>query len=114
MLVAALILRGVLVGHAPWSNLHEFTIAIEDANLTELVSQIQPHRPSATLLHAGHTSLGLEPVFAAQPGCDCARWPAFSFHLCGDRAIHRARPVLTRAASQRSRIVTKVAGLMKR
>ncbi len=53
LLVAAVVLRGVLVGHAPWSNLHEFSLAFAAALLgTHL------------LMGRGHALDGLAPLTA--------------------------------------------------
>jgi ABC-type transport system involved in cytochrome c biogenesis permease subunit len=53
LLVAALVVRGILVGHAPWSNLHEFSLAFAAALLgTHL------------LLGRGHALDGLAPLTA--------------------------------------------------
>ncbi|MGH2402496.1 MAG: cytochrome c biogenesis protein CcsA [Candidatus Limnocylindria bacterium] len=53
LLVAALVVRAILVGHAPWSNLHEFSLAFAAALLgTHLV------------LGRGHALDGLAPLTA--------------------------------------------------
>ena len=51
LLAAAVVLRAVLVGHAPWSNLHEFSIAFAAATLGTYL-----------LLARAHPVAGLAPV----------------------------------------------------
>ena len=63
-LVAAVALRTILVGHAPWSNLHEFTIAFAAAMLgTYLLllrsAPIASLAPLAALLAAGLVAIAL-------------------------------------------------------
>jgi cytochrome c-type biogenesis protein CcsB len=48
LLVAALVVRAILVGHAPWSNLHEFTIAFAAALLATFLLLARSH-PIAAL-----------------------------------------------------------------
>jgi len=64
LLVAALVGRTILVGHAPWSNLHEFSLAFAAALLgTYLVlargAPIAGLAPFAALLAAGLVAFGL-------------------------------------------------------
>lgn len=64
LLLAAVVLRTILVGHAPWSNLHEFTIAFASALLgTYLLllrtAPIASLAPLAALLAAGLVAVAL-------------------------------------------------------
>ncbi len=67
LLVAALVLRAILIGHAPWSNLHEFTLAFAAALIGThlLLGRAHPLdglAPFTALLAAGLVafSLGLD------------------------------------------------------
>ena len=64
LLAGAVVLRAALVGHAPWSNLHEFTVAFAAAMLgTYLVllrtAPIASLAPLAALLAAGLVAIAL-------------------------------------------------------
>jgi cytochrome c-type biogenesis protein CcsB len=64
LLAVAVVLRAILVGHAPWSNLHEFTIAFAGAVLgTYLVllrtAPIASLAPFAAILAAGLVAIAL-------------------------------------------------------
>ena len=64
MLLLALVLRTVVVGHAPWSNLHEFSLAFAAALLGTYLAlarsqPISGLAPLAALLAAGLVAFGL-------------------------------------------------------
>lgn len=71
-LVVAVVLRGALVGHAPWSNLHEFSVAFAAAVLVtqHLMARYYPIRglaPLAALLAAGLVAFALSLDDRVQP-----------------------------------------------
>jgi len=64
LLLVALVLRTVLAGHAPWSNLHEFSLAFAAALLGTYLVLARGHpigglAPLAALLAAGLVAFGL-------------------------------------------------------
>ena len=64
LLTAGLVIRGIAVGHAPWSNLHEFSLAFAAALLATylLLAREQPIEglaPLAALLAGGLVLFGL-------------------------------------------------------
>lgn len=64
MLLLALVLRTVVAGHAPWSNLHEFSLAFAAALLGTYLALARTHpigglAPLAALLAAGLVAFGL-------------------------------------------------------
>ncbi|HET9417526.1 MAG TPA: cytochrome c biogenesis protein CcsA [Candidatus Limnocylindria bacterium] len=72
LLLAALVMRTGAVGHAPWSNLHEFSIAFAAAVLVvyQLLARSYPITglaPLAALLAAGLVAFGLSRDDSIQP-----------------------------------------------
>jgi len=64
MLLLALVMRSVVAGHAPWSNLHEFSLAFAAALLGTYLALARGHpiaglAPLAALLAAGLVAFGL-------------------------------------------------------
>ena len=89
LLVAALVGRGILAGHAPWSNLHEFSIAFATALLATHLFLARRHpieglAPFTALLAAGLVAFALgfddeiDPLVPAlqQPSCSHPRGSA--------------------------------------
>ena len=72
LLVAALVVRTEAIGHAPWSNLHEFSISFAAAVLVvhHLLARAYPvagFAPLAALLAAGLVAFGLSRDDSIQP-----------------------------------------------
>jgi ABC-type transport system involved in cytochrome c biogenesis permease subunit len=64
LLLAALVARAILVGHAPWSNLHEFSLAFAAALIGTHLALARAHpldglAPFTALLAAGLVVMGL-------------------------------------------------------
>ena len=64
LLAGAVILRALLVGHAPWSNLHEFSVAFAAATLGTYLALARSHpiaglAPVVALLAAGLVGIAL-------------------------------------------------------
>lgn len=64
LLISAVLLRTILVGHAPWSNLHEFTVAFAAALLATYLlllrtAPIASLAPIAAILAAGLVGIAL-------------------------------------------------------
>jgi ABC-type transport system involved in cytochrome c biogenesis permease subunit len=64
LLLAALVARAILVGHAPWSNLHEFSLAFAAALIGTHLALARAHpldglAPFTALLTAGLVVMGL-------------------------------------------------------
>jgi cytochrome c-type biogenesis protein CcsB len=72
LLAAALVLRTIAIGHAPWSNLHEFSIAFAAGLLLVHLSLARSHPiagfgPLVALLAAGLVAFGLSRDDTIQP-----------------------------------------------
>ena len=64
LLVGAVVIRALLVGHAPWSNLHEFSVAFAAATVGAYLALARSHpiaglAPIVALLAAGLVALAL-------------------------------------------------------
>ena len=104
LLAAAVVLRAVLVGHAPWSNLHEFSIAFAAATLGTYLVLARAHpiaglAPVIGLIAAGLVAFALALENRADPLVPALQQPFLLTVHVGSAALAYAVAAVAFAAA---------------
>jgi ABC-type transport system involved in cytochrome c biogenesis permease subunit len=104
LLAAAVVLRAVLVGHAPWSNLHEFSIAFAAATLGTYLVLARAHpiaglAPVIGLIAAGLVAFALALESRADPLVPALQQPFLLTVHVGSAALAYAVAAVAFAAA---------------